>query len=82
MKVTVNVDCTPQEARVFFGLPDVEPMQKAVMDKLQAQMEANIAAMDVETMMKTWLPASIQGFDEIRKAFWNAATGAATSAKK
>ena len=32
MKVTVNVECTPEEARTFLGLPDVQPMQEAVMD--------------------------------------------------
>ena len=37
MKVNVEVDCTPLEARQFFGLPDVQPMQTAVMDKLQQQ---------------------------------------------
>ena len=25
MKVTVNVECTPEEARTFLGLPDVQP---------------------------------------------------------
>jgi hypothetical protein len=27
MKINVEVDCTPLEARQFFGLPDVQPMQ-------------------------------------------------------
>ena len=40
MKVNVEVDCTPLEARQFFGLPDVQPMQTAVMDKMQQQMMA------------------------------------------
>jgi hypothetical protein len=35
MKVTVEVDCTPEEARRFLGLPDVVPTQQAVMEKLQ-----------------------------------------------
>ena len=26
MKITVDVDCTPEEARAFLGLPDVKPM--------------------------------------------------------
>ena len=42
MKVNVEIDCTPMEARQFFGLPDVQPMQTAVMDKLQKQLMANI----------------------------------------
>ena len=32
MKVTVEVDCTPEEARRFLGLPDVVPMQQAAME--------------------------------------------------
>jgi hypothetical protein len=27
MKFTVDVDCTPQEARTFLGLPDLKPLQ-------------------------------------------------------
>lgn len=42
MKVNVEIDCTPLEARQFIGLPDVQPMQTAVMDKMQQQMMANI----------------------------------------
>ncbi len=25
MKVSVDIDCTPEELRTFFGLPDVQP---------------------------------------------------------
>ena len=28
MKVNIEVDCTPDEARRFLGLPDVAPMQQ------------------------------------------------------
>ncbi|WP_348657889.1 DUF6489 family protein, partial [uncultured Thalassospira sp.] len=51
MKVTVNIDCTPEEARTFFGLPDVQPMQKAMMQEIEDRMKANLAAMDPETML-------------------------------
>ena len=57
MKVTFDIDCTPEEARKFLGLPDVAPMQEAVMKQMQDQMQENIKAMDPETMMKTWLKA-------------------------
>ena len=39
MKVTVTVDCTPIEAREFFGLPDVQPMQAAMMEQIQAKVK-------------------------------------------
>jgi len=54
MKVNVEIDCTPLEARQFFGLPDVQPMQTAVMDKLQKQLMANIEKVSPEALMQSW----------------------------
>jgi hypothetical protein len=55
MKVNVEIDCTPLEARQFFGLPDVQPMQTAVMEKLQGQMMDNIQKVSPEALMQSWL---------------------------
>ena len=71
MKITVDIDCTPQEARTFLGLPEVEKMQEVVMKELQAKMLENIANLDPENMMKTWLPAGIQGLEQMQKMFWS-----------
>ncbi len=71
MKFTVDVDCTPEEARTFLGLPDVQPMQEALMAEVQERMAAAVAAMDPETMVKTWLPAGLQGMDQLQKMFWS-----------
>jgi hypothetical protein len=54
MKVNVEIDCTPLEARQFFGLPDLQPMQTAVIDKLQKQMLANIEKVSPEALMQSW----------------------------
>jgi len=54
MKVNVEIDCTPLEARQFFGLPDVQPMQTAVMDKLQQQMVSNIDKISPESLIQSW----------------------------
>lgn len=71
MKVTVNVDCTPEEARTFMGLPDVQPMQQAVMAELEQQMKKNIQAMSPESMVQTWMPAGLRGAESLQKMFWN-----------
>jgi hypothetical protein len=76
MKITVDIDCTPAEARHFFGLPDVKPMQDALMQQIQDRMSANLQAMEPEAMLKTWLPASLQGFEQMQKIFWNQMTNA------
>lgn len=70
MKVKFDIECTPQEARAFFGLPDVEPMQEALMKDLEERLRENIRSLDPETMLKTWLPATIQGWGEVQKLFW------------
>ena len=70
MKVTINIDCTPEEARAFFGLPDLRPMQEALMAEVQKRMEENIRAMNPEQMLKTWLPASLEGLEQMQKMFW------------
>ena len=54
MKVNIEIDCTPIEARQFFGFPDVAPMQMAVMDKLQQQMMSNIEKISPEALVQSW----------------------------
>jgi hypothetical protein len=74
MKFTVNVDCTPEEARAFLGLPDFGPMQEAVLGQMQEQMQKNMTAMDPEGMMKLWMPnamGGMQAFSELQKSIWD-----------
>src|SRR5260370_34903428 len=54
MKVNVEIDCSPLAARQFIGLPDVQPMQTAVMDKLQKQLMANIEKVSPAALMQSW----------------------------
>eukprot|EP01037_Dinobryon_pediforme_P001939 gene1939-1972_t len=69
VKVTIEIDCTPEEARVFMGLPDVKPMQEAVMAKMEAQMLDGIGAMAPDSMMKMWMGALPAGAEQMRDAF-------------
>lgn len=71
MKVTFNIDCSPEEARAFLGLPDVGPMQQALMAELEERLRSNIQAMNPETMIKTWMPASLQNVEQAQKMFWS-----------
>jgi hypothetical protein len=79
MKVTFDIECTPEEARAFLGLPDVAPLQEKVMAELEKQMLENIKAMDPETAMKTWMPAAIQNWGEMQKILWGQYGAASTS---
>jgi hypothetical protein len=89
MKVNVEVTCTPEEARAFFGLPDLKPMQERVMGEIEERLRSGLNAMNPEAIFKTWLPASMQGVEQmqqIQQAFWsqlaNIATGSGTGKKE
>lgn len=81
MKVTVDIDLTPAEARAFFGLPDVKPMQDAALKRMEDQMNKTIDTLGPEALMNTFFPQGLQGFEELQKIFWNMATGGGNSSK-
>lgn len=61
MKFTVDVDCTPEEARRFLGLPDLAPVHAAYVEKLQKAVSDGITPDMVREMMKNWGPMSEAG---------------------
>ncbi len=81
MKVNVEITCTPEEARAFFGLPDLKPMQDRVMAEIEEHLRKNLGAMNPETIFKTWLPAWMQGVEQmqqLQQAFWSQLANIAT----
>ena len=63
MKVTINIDCTPEEARAFLGLPDLGPLQREVMGQLRDRMMKAMADADPEALLE-----GIEGAAEPRAA--------------
>ena len=71
MKITIDVDCTPQEARAFLGLPHIEPMQDALIARMQERLAQSLEAMDPDALMRLWMPGGVQGLAEIQERFWH-----------
>ena len=69
MKVTIEIDCTPDEARQFFGLPDVKPLQAAVMARMEAGMNEAADRFSPEALLRSWMSSVPQGQDGIRDLF-------------
>lgn len=55
MKCTIEIDCTPLEARQFFGLPDVQPLQEKVLAEVERKMLAEMDRFSPDTILKNWL---------------------------
>jgi len=81
MKITIEVDCTPAEARAFMGLPDVEPLQDEVMSEIQRRVMQALSLTDPQQLLKNWVPWSQQGIETFQ-TFMRAATGGAARSAK
>ena len=79
MKITINVDCTPAEAREFFGLPDLRPLQAAWLADVEKRLIADMQKFSPEGIARTWL--SGVGADWLPNMF-GALAGQAQSAEK
>jgi hypothetical protein len=87
MKINVEVDCTPEEARSFLGLPDVKPIQDAMSEHIQERVQTAMTMFDPETLLKTWFPmgsggAGSGGMDQFQNAFKTASEGMTGGGKK
>jgi hypothetical protein len=78
MKITINVDCTPDEARHFLGLPDVKPMQDAVMAEMERQMLDATKRFSPDALLRSWLsllPQSPEQMQEVMGRLFGSAFG-------
>ncbi len=79
MKFTVNVECSPEEARRFMGLPDVTPINDQLVSEMGKRMEKNLALMSPETMMSSWMSVGAQAQDAFVKLMTSGAGAAAAA---
>lgn len=63
MKVHFDIECTPQEARSFFGLPDLDAVHQVYIDRMQGLVRDGLSTGDIERMMKGWAPFFEGGFE-------------------
>lgn len=72
MKITVDVDCTPEEARRFMGLPDLTPVHDAyIAQMLDAVKTGGVSRDALEGMMKSWMPMGEAGVKLWQQLFDN-----------
>lgn len=67
MKMTIEVDCTPEEARRFLGLPDVSGLNEHLMQEMSKRIDANISLLSPEEFLKNWMSFGAGAQDQFRK---------------
>lgn len=67
MKVTVDFDCTPEEARRLMGLPDLSAVHEAYVDKMRKTVTEGVGPEYFSELIKTWGPMS-EGTHNLWKA--------------
>lgn len=65
MKINVEVDCTPEEARRFMGLPDLTPVHDVYMKKMLETVENHTNPEAFQQLMQSWSPMGDAGMN-----FW------------
>jgi len=76
MNVKIEIDCTPLEARSFLGLPDVGPLNDHMVAEMKKRMDANMAMLQPDELLKTWTSFGGQAQEQFRKLMTAAAGGA------
>lgn len=72
MKVTVDIDCTPEEARRFMGLPDLSSVHEVYLEKMRSLISDGVTPDMMGDMMKSWAPMSEAGLNMWTQMFGQA----------
>jgi hypothetical protein len=67
MKVTIDIDCTPEEARRFMGLPDLTPVHDLYIEKMKSVVVDGATPEMFADMVKSWGPMSEAGLSMWRQ---------------
>ncbi|MGI4730379.1 MAG: DUF6489 family protein [Janthinobacterium lividum] len=75
MRINLEIDCTPEEARRAMGLPDLSMVHERYVAMLQEAMTGKVQPEAAETMMRSWAPMGEAGM-----SMWRRMVEAAASA--
>jgi len=80
MKMHIEIDCTPEEARQFMGLPDVDQANAVYVDTIAAAMKGASSTDQLEQYAKQLAPMGQMGLKMFQN-FVETAVRSAGSAK-
>lgn len=69
MKITIEIDCTAQEARELLGLPNVQEMQKKWLKKTEEAIMADPQNFSPEKLLESWSKGAAPDFEMMSGVF-------------
>lgn len=67
MKVSLDIDCTPEEARRFMGLPDLTPANDVYVEHLKKAMQGATSFEQLEQFAKQMAPMGQMGLKMLQQ---------------
>lgn len=77
MKISIDIEVSPEEARRFFGLPDVAPIQDHLIKRVQKQIDAASDPAYLGKLASQLVVGGVQSMDVMQKSFFELMGGAA-----
>ena len=75
MQISVNIDCTPEEARRFLGLPDLGAVHAAYLEKMTRAIDEGVTPDMVQSTLRAWAPMGEAGVGLWKQLFEHVGTG-------
>lgn len=82
MKVNIEIDCTPAEARSFLGLPDVAALNERFTAEMIRRMDENMESLEPDALMRQWTAYGGQMTDTFMNLMRQAGAPGAAGTKK
>ena len=71
MKISIDVDLSPEELRRLFGLPDFTSAQNLIVEALNRQIEKGLDGSLLPSMMRAVVEGGMQSFEAYQKLVTN-----------
>jgi hypothetical protein len=75
MNVKIDVDMSPEELRRLLGLPDVEPIQRELLEKLRKSVVEGMDGYDPVKLLQPYLTGTLASWDFLQKMISAAGKG-------
>ena len=72
IKIKLDIECTPAEARQFLGLPDLQPMQDRLLTEMEQRFREAARQATPEAIIRRWFDAFPLAAEQMWQSFGKA----------